>query len=58
MAPIWRWILAMGGSAFVMVAGIVVVLRGGPEYGQFGWFILAIGAVALLVNLVMKKQFL
>ena len=58
MAPIWRWILAMGGSAFVMVAGFVVVLRGGSEYGQFGWFILAIGAVSLLVNVVMRKQFL
>jgi heme exporter protein D len=58
MAPIWRWILAMGGSAFVMVAGIVVVLRGGADYGQFGWLILAIGAVSLLVNLVMRKQFL
>jgi hypothetical protein len=58
MAPIWRWILAMGGSAFVMVAGVVIILRGGEDYGQFGWFILAIGAVSLLVNLVMKKQFL
>jgi hypothetical protein len=58
MAPIWRWILAMGGSAFVMVAGLVILLRGGEAYGQFGWFILAIGAIALLVNVVMRKQFL
>ena len=48
----------MGGSAFVIVAGLVVVLRGGEEYGSFGWFILAIGVVALLINLVMRKQFL
>ncbi len=48
----------MGGSAFVIVAGLLVVWRGGPDYGAFGWFILAIGVVSLLVNLVMRKQFL
>ena len=58
MPPVYRWILAMGGSAFVMVAGLIVVWRGGPDYGAFGWFILAIGVVSLLVNLVMRKQFL
>lgn len=58
MAPIWRWILAMGGSAFVLVAGLIVLFQGGPEYGAYGWFILAIGAVSLVVNLVMRKQFL
>jgi hypothetical protein len=58
MAPIWRWILAMGGSAFVLVAGLIVVYVGGPEYGPYGWFILVIGAISLLVNLVMRKQFL
>ena len=48
----------MGGSAFVMVAGLVIVLRGGEDYGPFGWLILAVGAVALLVNVIMRKQFL
>jgi hypothetical protein len=58
MPPVYRWILAMGGSAFVMVAGLIVVWQGGADYGAFGWFILAIGVVSLMVNLVMRKQFL
>jgi hypothetical protein len=48
----------MGGSAFVLLAGLIVIYIGGPDYGVFGWFILAIGVVALLVNIVMRKQFL
>ena len=48
----------MGGSAFVLVAGLVVVYVGGPEYGPYGWFIMIIGAISLLINLVMRKQFL
>jgi hypothetical protein len=58
MSPVWRWILAMGGSAFVLIAGVIVVFRGGPDYGAYGWLIVVIGAISLLVNLVMRKQFL
>jgi hypothetical protein len=57
MAPVWRWILAMGGSTFVLLAGLIVVYAGGPEYGPYGWFIMVIGAVALVIKLVMRKQF-
>ena len=46
----------MGGSAFVLVAGLVVVWRGGEDYGPYGWFITAIGAISLVVNFVMRKQ--
>ena len=47
----------MGFSTFVVVAGLVVVYRGGPDYGVFGWFILGIGLLSLAVNFVMRKQF-
>ena len=56
MPPVWRWILAMGFSAFVLVAGLVVVYRGGESYGVYGWFIMGIGALSLAVNFVMRKQ--
>ena len=56
MPPVWRWILAMGGSAFVVVAGLIVVWRGGADYGPYGWFIIAIGAISLVINFVMRKQ--
>jgi hypothetical protein len=46
----------MGGSAFVLVAGLVVVWRGGEVYGPYGWFITAIGAISLVINFVMRKQ--
>jgi hypothetical protein len=58
MPPIWRWILAMGGSTFVLLAGYIVLIQGGAELATYGWFIMAIGAVSLLINLVMRKQFL
>ena len=58
MSPVWRWILAMGGSAFVLIAGVIVVLRGGADYGAFGWIIVVVGALSLLINFVMRKQFL
>ena len=47
----------MGFSAFVAVGGLVVVYRGGPDYGVFGWVILGIGVLSLAVNFVMRKQF-
>ena len=48
----------MGGSAFVLFAGLVVLYVGGDAYRPYGWFISVIGAVALAVNFVMRKQFL
>ena len=48
----------MGGSAFVLMSGLIVLYIGGAEYGPYGWFIIVIGAVALAVNFFMRKQFL
>ena len=48
----------MGFSTFVLVAGLIVLWRGGESYGTYGWFILGIGAISLIMNLVMRKQFL
>jgi hypothetical protein len=57
MPPVWRWILAIGSSAFVLVAGIVVIFVGGEDYSTFGWVILAVGAISVAINMVMRRQF-
>ena len=56
MPPVWRWIMAMGFSAFVVVAGLITLWRAGEAYAPYGWFILGLGVVSLVVNLVMRKQ--
>ena len=48
----------MGGSTFVLLAGYIVLSQGGEDLAAYGWFIMAIGAVSLVVNLLMRKQFL
>ena len=59
VAPIWRWLLAMGGSAFVLLSGAVVLYAGGDSnLRPLGWLLIAIGALALAVNTVMRDRFL
>ena len=58
MADRWRWILAMGFSAFVLFGGLVLLYRGGPDYSALAWILIVIGALAVLVNLVMRDRFL
>ena len=57
MADRWRWILAMGFSAFVLFGGLVLLYRGGPDYSALAWILIVIGALAVLVNLVMRDRF-
>jgi len=57
MADRWRWILAMGFSAFVLFGGLVLLYRGGADYSALAWILIVIGALAVLVNLVMRDRF-
>jgi len=57
MADRWRWILAMGFSAFVLFGGLVLLYRGGPDYSAFAWILIVIGALAVLVNLGRRDRF-
>jgi len=58
VTPIWRWLLAMGGSAFVLLSGGVVLYAGGDSnLRPLGWLLIAIGALALAVNTVMRDRF-
>ena len=49
----------MGGSAFVLLSGVVVLYAGGDSnLRPLGWLLIAIGALALAVNTVMRDRFL
>ena len=57
MADRWRWILAIGFSAFVLFGVLVLLYRGGPDYSFLAWILIVIGALAVLVNLVLRDRF-
>jgi len=57
MADRWRWILAIGFSAFVLFGGLVLLFRGGPDYSFLAWMLIVIGGLASVVNLVMRDRF-
>jgi hypothetical protein len=48
--------MAMGFSVFIILAGVITLWRAGESYAPYGWFILGIGVVSLVVNFVMRKQ--
>ena len=59
MPPVWRWIMAMGGSALVLFSGLVVLYAGGDsDLRPLGFLLIAIGALSLAVNAVMRDRFL
>lgn len=53
----WRWILAIGFSAFVLFGGLVLLLRGGADYSALAWMLIVIGGLAVVVNLVLRDRF-
>lgn len=57
MADRWRWILAIGFSAFVLFAGLVLLFRGGADYEFMAWILIVIGGLAVVVNFVMRDRF-
>ncbi len=56
MSPRWRWILAMGFSALVLVGGVLLLLRGESDFRSVAWMLVVIGGLALLVNAVMRDR--
>jgi hypothetical protein len=52
-----RWILALGFSASVLFGGLVLLFRGGPDFSIVAWMLTIIGALALVVNVVMRDRF-
>ena len=58
MAPVWRWVLAMGGSVLMLFAGLVVVCAGDSEYAAVAWFIVVSARSSLVINLVMRRRVL
>jgi hypothetical protein len=56
MTPVWRWIMAMGFSVFMIVAGLITLWQAGESFALYGWFILGLGVLSLGVNFVMRKQ--
>jgi hypothetical protein len=47
----------VGFSASVLFGGLVLLLRGGPDFSTVAWMLTIIGALALVVNLVMRDRF-
>ncbi len=58
MSSFWRWIIALGFSASVLFGGLVLLLRGGPDYESVAWLLVVIGALSVAVNTLMRKRFL
>jgi hypothetical protein len=56
MSPRWRWIMAMGFSALVLVGGLVLLLSGGTDFRAVAWMLVIIGGLALAVNAVMRDR--
>ncbi len=56
MSPRWRWILAMGFSALVLLGGVVLLLRGESDFRAVAWMLVVIGGLALLVNAVLRDR--
>ncbi len=56
MSPRWRWILAMGFSALVLVGGVLLLLPGESDFRSVAWMLVVIGGLALLVNAVMRDR--
>lgn len=56
MADRWRWILAMGFSALVLLSGLVLVYMGGADYRLLAWFLVVIGGLMVAVNAVMRDR--
>ena len=56
MSPRWRWIMAMGFSALVLVGGLVRLLGGGTDFRVVAWMLVIIGGLALAVNAVMRDR--
>ena len=57
MSAKWRWILAMGFSALVLVGGLVLLYRGGSDFAMVAWLLIIIGALGTAVNMVMRDRF-
>jgi hypothetical protein len=47
----------MGFSALVLFGGLVLLYRGGPDFSAVAWLLIIIGALAVVVNLVMRDRF-
>jgi hypothetical protein len=56
MSARWRWILAVGFSVSVLFGGLVLLFRGGPDFGVVAWLLVAIGVLSTVVNLVMRDR--
>ena len=47
----------MGFSVSVLFGGLVLLFKGGPDFGVVAWLLVAIGVLSTVVNLVMRDRF-
>jgi hypothetical protein len=43
-------------SALVALAGVFVVLRGGPTLALYGWVLLTLGLLGLAIGLILRRR--
>jgi hypothetical protein len=48
--------MAVLGAVVTALAGLYIVLAGGPEISAIGWMLLVVGLVLIPVNLAMRRR--